>query len=552
MRVTDVLVRPARGLGRLVFVRPFTRLRGRPPGPAEKGVAGVVALALLIAAVVVAVPWVTRSDCSQGLQEQRGECVGLLDATASSPSFKPGQDGPHQRFARLIADVAQENGRVRDAWEKPKEDADREPYVKVALLLPFNPSESGAMTAGLIEHALAGAYAAQLKANEKQTGVNIQMLLGNIGTDLSLWRPAVDEATDLAKAKKVKEDDAPLIGVLGLPNSEKDSQDAASALSEAGVPAVSGVLSSPDIEADTFFKVAPNNRNAVKALARYLREESGRKQGYLVWDSRAHDNYVSNTKTEFEATFGKTYSLGIRQHSYVGTMGPYQGAPHAVAAAAAGICRTGSNTVFVAGRDWDLPYLVDAIAKQPECGNREAKDRIRILRVSTGLTPRLTTDAFREKMERAGVVTLNAAATDVPSWRADQDAPGQFRTFTEAMAEHTGLEGAALDDGYAVMHYDAFQVLSLAVEQAKKDMGKRELPSRDDVKNKIANMRILPDKKCHDCVTGATGDFGYIDGKGNWPVCKRVPIVLFPRPKDHRPAEAYRTFQGEDGSCPVE
>ncbi|AZM56171.1 hypothetical protein DMA15_29215 [Streptomyces sp. WAC 01529] len=550
MKATDIFVRPALGLGRFVFVRPFTRLRGRPPGPAEKGVAGLVALALLIAATVTGISWLTRDDCSQGLREQEGECVGLLDATASSPSFKPGEDGPDERFSRLVARVAEENRRVRDAWEHPEEDAHRKPYVKVALLLPFNASESGAMTAELIEHALAGAYAAQLKANSAQTGINFQMLLGNIGTDLSLWRPAVERAAELAGTKQSEEGDAPLVGAMGLLNSEQDSQDAASALSAADIPAVSGLLSSPEIEADTFFKVAPNNRNAVTALARHLKKEPGKKRGYLVWDSRAHDNYVSNTKAELEKRFGKAYQLDIRQSSYVGTMGPYQGAPHAVAAAAEGICKTKSDTVFLAGRDWDLPYLVDEIAKEPECQGRKAKEPIRILRVSTGLTSRLTTDKSREQMEQAGVVTLNAAATDGPSWRAGQDAPAQFAPFAAAMAKDTGLKDAALDDGYAIMHYDAFQVLAQAVFEAKKSLGKLQLPSTHDVTNTIRNMQMLPDDTCKGCVRGATGDFGYTAGNGNWPVCKRVPVVRFPRPKEYSPPQAFRTHQGKSGTCP--
>lgn len=550
MKATEFFVRPARWLGRLVFVIPFTRLRHRPPGTAEKVVAGVLALVVLGVAAFFVVPWLTRGDCSQGLEEQQGECVGLLDATAASPSFKPGDQGPDPRFSRLVTDVAQENQRVRDAWERPAEDAHKKPYVKVALLLPFNASESGAMTAELIEHSLAGAYTAQLKANSAQTGVNFQLLLGNIGTNLSLWRPAVNRAADLAKIQEPKDGDAPLVGAMGLPNSEQDTQDAANALSAAGIPAVSGVLSSPDIQADTLFKTAPNNRNSVAALAQYLKDRPGRNQGYLVWDSRAQDNYVTNTKAELEKRFGKAYRLDIRQSSYVGTMGPYQGAPHAVSSAAEGICKTGSDTVFLAGRDWDLPYLVEAMAKEPECQDREGMHTIRILRVSTGLTSRIITDDSRKQMEQAKVVTLNAAPTDGPSWRAGQGAPTQFAPFAAALGKETGLKGPALDDGYAIMHYDAFQVLTEAFAEAHEGLAERRVPSTHDVTNTIRNMRILPGNKCQGCVRGASGNFGFIAGNGNWPVCKPVPVVEFPRPKGYRPPQAYLTNQDRSGSCP--
>nr|WP_240969325.1 hypothetical protein [Streptomyces sp. HNM0575] len=546
------MARPARGLARTVFVRPFTRLRGRPPGPGEKGVAGVVVLALLIAAAFLVIPVLNEDDCAQGLQEQKGECVGLLDATAKSPSFEPGAHGPDPRISHLVESVAEENQRVRDAWEHPDEDAHKKPYVKVALLLPFNGSESGAMTTELLQHSLAGAYSAQHKANRGQTGVNFQMLLGNIGKDLSLWRPAVRQAAKLTGHKRPSEGDSPLVGAMGLPNSEQDTQDAAEDLTRRGVPAVSGLLSSPEIDAGLLFKAAPNNRNSVAALARYLKDEPGKGRGYLVWDSRTKDNYVTNTKAELDRRFGKHYQLRIRQSSYVGSMGPYEGAPHAMASAAEGVCKTGSDTVFLAGRDWDLPYLVEAIAKEPECQGREEKDTIRILRVATGLTSRLITGKSRALMEQAGVVTLNAAATDAPSWRAGQGEPEQFVPFTDALADETGLKGRALDDGYALMHYDAFQVLAQAVTEAEQQLPGPQLPSKHDVANTVENMRMLPDDDCHNCVRGATGNFGYTTGNGNWPVCKPVPVIEFPRPSGYTPPKPYRTNQSKSGACPAE
>jgi ABC-type branched-subunit amino acid transport system substrate-binding protein len=533
-----------------VFVRPYTRVTGNPPGPLQKLVAGAVALALVVTGVVVTVDRLTRSACGDGLQEQQGECVGLLDATAESPAFLPGADGPDARFAGLVADVARENRRVRDAWHKPSGDAERKPFVRVALLLPFTPSDSGAMTAPLIEESLAGAYTAQREANSSQSGVNFQLLLGNIGTDLSLWKPAVDAAAALTGPAEPGEDDSPLVAAMGLPNSERDTQDAAVALSNAKIPSVSGVLSSPDINAKLFFKVAPNNRNSVTALSRYLKDEPGRGKGYLVWDSREKDNYVANTKAELEAAFGSKYRLRFLQSRYTGTMGPYEGAPHAVATAANSICRTHADTVFVAGRDWDLPYLVDAIANNADCRTRDRKYPIRILRVSTGLTARLTTDANVRAMHEANVITVNAAPTDAPSWLAGQGETREFDRFAKKLTEYTGLKAPALADGYAIMHYDAFQVVTQALTSAMTTVKERRLPSKHDITNTIQNMQMLPGTGCQGCVHGASGDFGFTDGNGNWPVCKPVPVVVYPRPTGYHAPKLYRTGQAANGSCP--
>ncbi|MFZ3566348.1 ABC transporter substrate-binding protein [Streptomyces sp. BH097] len=538
-----------------IFVRPF--VRGRPLRRGERilgrWIAGFVALALVGATAWIVVPIVTGSDCADGLEEKGGECVGLVDATVRDPVFKPGEDGPGKEISGLVERIARENDRVRVLWEDPKGAADKKPYVKVALLLPFNTSKSGAMTASLLKRSLAGAYAAQRDANTSSNSVNFQMLLGNIGANLDLWPTAVAAAAELTGGGKQQEGDSPLVGVMGLPNSEQDTQDAASALAKSNIPAVSGVLSSPNIKARTFYKAAPNNRNSVLALARYLKGHPGNGKGFLVWDSRAADDYVTNTKAELLKIFGAKYQLAVRDRSYIGTMGPYEGAPAAMAPAASRLCQSGADTVFVAGRDWDLPELVKAIAKDADCQARKDKDKhpIRVLRVSTGLTSRLTGRDMRESMAQANVVTLNAAPTDNLSWSRGQSAPGRYRTFAATMAKDAGVKGTDLDDGYAIMHYDAFQVLIKGVTQFTNDeANKGQLPTKFDVDSNISNMKVGTDGDCGDCVRGASGDFGYTSENDNWPVCKVVPVIEYPRSKDYRPPKPFRTSPGRGGTCP--
>ncbi|MFW6692375.1 hypothetical protein [Streptomyces sp. MAR4 CNX-425] len=534
------------------------RRRRRPLGRAERAILAVLAVAAVAAvAVVLVLRLGGDGPCGDGLVESADgeECVGVADATAGSPAFEPGADGPDERIADLVRKIAEENEKVGELWE-----GRQEPYVRVAVLLPFNASESSAMTPEVVQNSLAGVLTAQLHAN-RDHGLNYQLLLSNIGRDLSQWRPAVEALDALTVHEAPTEEDSPLVGVIGLPNSEKDTEDAAVALARADIPAVSGVLSSPEISADTLFKAAPSNTESVAALSGYLDENPGahpgEPSGFLVWDSREEDGYVANTRENMRRVFGEEYGLENRQASFVGRMGDYAGAPRRFSPAARGICRLEADTVFYAGRDSDLPYLITQLSDEPDCDDFDAE--IRILRVATGLPEGLTDRRVREDMAEARVVTVGASATDAPSWRAGEGSGERFATFAEGFGKASGLPGEALNDGYAIMHHDAFVVVSRATDTALTDLeesagggGSNRLPSKLDVYNTITNMRVVrgPDG-CHDCVPGASGQFGFDVEKDNWPVCKPVPIIEYPRPEGADRPRLYRTFQGPNGKCPA-
>ncbi|MEO3762002.1 hypothetical protein [Streptomyces sp. B8F3] len=530
----------------------------RPLGRAEKAILGLLTVAAITAATVLVVLGLGgEGDCGDGLVESANgeECVGVADATAESPAFEPGADGPDERIAELVRRIGQENTRTRDLWEEREE-----PYVRIAVMLPFNSTESSAMTPEVVENSIAGVLTAQLAANRGGEDLNYQLLLANVGKDLSQWRPAVEDLTALTAKRAPAEQDSPLVGVIGLPNSEQDTEDAAVALSKADIPAVSGVLSSPQIRADTLFKTAPSNTESVAALADYLEQHPGRNpgkpSGYLVWDSREEDDYVTNTRENMRAVFGEEYQLENRNSSYVGIMGNYEGAPRRFSPAARGICRLEADTVFYAGRDSDLPHLITQLSDEPECDDFDAE--IRILRVATGLPDGLTGKRVGEDMAEARVVTVGASATDAPSWRAGEGTGERFVTFAEGFAKVSGLPGEALNDGYAIMHHDAFVVLAQAVSTALEDLrpdGGDEsdrLPSKLDVYNTVINMKVVSGgDPCQECVRGASGMFGFDVEKDNWPVCKPVPIIEYPRPEGADRPRLYRTFQGPDGTCPA-
>ncbi|WBB62306.1 hypothetical protein O7599_07185 [Streptomyces sp. WMMC500] len=538
-------------------------VRRRPLGRAEKAILAVLTGAALIVAGLLGWDRLSGDDpCGDGLVESANgeECVGVADATAESPAFEPDADGPDQRIAGLVRKVAQENRRVQDQWEE-SEGTHQESYVQVALMLPFNSSKSSAMTPEVVEHSLAGVLTAQIEAN-RNGSVNYQLLLTNVGRHLSQWRPAVDALAELPTVKEPVETDTPLIGAIGLPNSEQDTQDLADALSAADIPAVSGVLSSPEISADKLFKAAPSNSESVAALAAYLDdhpgERRGKPSGFLVWDSRTEDNYVTNTQENMRDQFGEEYELENRNRNFVGSQGDdYRGAPHRFSSAVRGICRLEADTVFYAGRDSDLPHLITQLSDEPECDDFDAE--IRILRVATGLPQGLTEDQVRADMAEARVVTVGASATDAPSWRAGDGSGERFATFADGFAKVSGLPGEALDDGYAIMHHDAFVVVARATESALEDVrppgggrGSDRLPSRLDVYNTITNMKVATGAdSCHDCVRGASGEFGFDLERDNWPVCKPVPVIEYPRPEGGDPLRPYRTFQGPDGTCPA-
>ncbi|MFF1925603.1 ABC transporter substrate-binding protein [Streptomyces sp. NPDC058221] len=540
------------------------RFRNRALGPADKVIVLAVGV-ILLAAAAFAVVRMLPEKCGDGFEEAAKECVGV---TAGVLDGDPELDG-------LIRAVAKENARVEKGWKDPENGEARIPYVRVALMMPFDTDAASAMSTAQIARALAGAYVAQLRANA-QAGPRYQLLLANDGKDLDHWQPVVDRL-----APMVADKEAPLVGVFGMPNSTPDTLAAAEALSKQRIPTVGPIITSTTMEAGYLFKTSPSNDLLAQALGAYLEKHPGGGTGFLVFDRREKDSYSTDLRDVFLKHFGKKYGLKQRQASYLGLIGDDKGVPQRFADVARSICLTKADTVFFAGRDHDLPHLVNQLASEASCSESPPT---RILKVGIGMDPESTGTEITTHLRDSRITLVGAASVDTLSWKNAAQLPAGPRGFMEyfeklrkAMPADAPAWGAKpLDDGYAVMYHDAFTMLAQATDRAYDDLngeggdakgedrqskpGAGDLPSHDDVYNTVVNMNILgtdAGAKCVNCVHGASGTFGFDDSPDTrkWAVCKPVPVIEYPAaPAAGKGRKADRVFRSyEDnfgGSCP--
>ncbi|MFD9070116.1 ABC transporter substrate-binding protein [Streptomyces lasiicapitis] len=514
-------------------------------GPLDKAIAALVPLVLIAVGVVVYLA--TRPDaCAGGLEKHDGQCVGVTDEAFDADDEIKG----------LIGAVAKENERVADAWSSPKKGRTPIPYGRIALMMPFTSDESSAMTADMIRRALAGAHAAQLRANSSG-GPHYQLLMAPDGTDLDKWRPVVDDLEDLVNDRQ-----SPLVGVMGLPSSTPETRDAMRALSKRRIATVGPVITSADMNAPYFFKTSPNNDLLADALGQYLKRNPGEEKGFLVFDSRPDDVYSRNLHRLLEKKFGEKYGLRQRSASFLGSTGPAAGIPQRFQSAAQKICVTDSDTVFFAGRDQDLPALVKRLSQEPSC---DRSNPVRILKVGIGLEPTLTTPELT-RMLRETKTTLVASASVAPEWEKKKSGRPAgfdgFLTYFDRLKHAYGFGDKDLDDGYAIMYHDAFTLLANAFDRSYSEAneGTREVdgttktpepaltPTKDDVYNTLIDASIVDTgdaTRCIGCLQGAAGTYGFEKSSdtNQWPVCKPIPVIEHPAPANRKAQPTYRSFE---------
>ncbi|WP_156721956.1 ABC transporter substrate-binding protein [Streptomyces apocyni] len=516
----------------------LTRWRNHVWGPLDKAIAAVVCLALLVGLGLLVVT-LLPDECGEGLEEVGGECVGVTatDSLKGDPEIQS-----------LITAIAEENASVKKAWETPEKGSPRIPYARIALMMPFTSDDTSTMTAEEMRRALAGAYTAQLEANAA-TGPHYQLLLANDGKDLDKWRPAVDRLIGMT------DDESPLVGVLGMPSSTPETLKAVEALGEHRIPSVGPILTGTTMKDSYLFKTSPSNALLVDALVKYLAKEPG-DRGFLVADNRQKDAYSLDLRDQFEDRFSDTYGLDKNRAYYLGITGEDAGIPRRFSSVAQKVCVTGSDTVFFAGRDRDLPYLIRHLVKEPACDNSKP---LRILKVGIGLDTEHSKPELTQQMRDANITLVNAASVD-PAWWEDKthkERPEGLAHFLEQFEEvekKHELGERPLDDGYSIMYRDSFTVLSEAFDQAYNEINAIDpdadtdtgtgtdtgtappvMPTTDDIYQTIINMGILDTEdgaSCVSCVLGASGTFGFDDARETeqWPVCKPVPVMEYPPP----------------------
>ena len=448
-----------------------------------------------------------------GVDEVDGDCVGVTDG---SYKFDPGLADVQRR-------IAQENARVRAAAPSS---------VTVALLdplasIPDDPStplvESSALPPDAVRHRLEGAYTALRRVNSSDiagdTRPQIELVLASEGSTPAQWRHVIGQLVQMSER-----DEHPLVAVVGLGVSTKQTQQRAEALSAAGIPMVSAYLTADMLDYEHItglIRTSPSNQYYVDALRSYV-DGTELESGVMVRDSNSENGVDLFTQTlarNFDDQMGDLLDFHTLQ--YTGTGVPAEGVrPHLFASATANICAAAGNglqTVLYAGREIDLNPFLKSLETRP-CP--EAPLTI----MTAGLDLGEVLDGREQALRAAKLTVVVASSVDAEGWKHDvEGTPEHFDDFLTAF-QGQGFDLGHLDGANAILMHDALLAAAKAVRLAAPEGG---VPTAASVRVQLLNLHGLS------AVPGASGTVHFsADPPKGYPVGKPVPVLQYPRSSD--------------------
>ncbi|MBP2472378.1 hypothetical protein JOF53_001250 [Crossiella equi] len=500
------------GTGEVDFTPPPTRARRR------RRLRNGLVLALTVLAVgYLTTTAVTRmldacGSAGSGVSEVDGECVGTTDGTYVF----------HPDLAEVQGKIAAENEWVL---------AQNRPYVSLALLSPLTWNERSALTGGKILRLLQGSYTGQRRANRSSLAGDpqplVRLLLANAGSGLRRWSPVVE-----ALAERVGGADH-LVAVTGLGVSVEQTREAATRLSELGLPMVGALITANGLDHEHIpglIRTNAANSDYVEALRLFLENRPHLAEGLLVYDANLPDLYTRTLKESMEDVFGKSGArLKHLPQTFRGASQPSEATPAMFDGITKNICAVHPQLVFYAGRELDLASFVEAL-RHRVC----RAEHLTILTGETGFGPAATS---APALRAANLTGVYAHSTDPERWRRGAPEAPHYPDFHAAFTEH--FSAAGLDNGYAVMHHDAVvtaaRAVRLAAEQARTKDG---LPTPGDVLSQLLNLNNAYQ------VPAASGRLSFsARTKGN-PGGKPVPVLQLPDPVAGPPTTPYETPTG--------
>ena len=468
------------------------------------------AAVLATAAVLVAGAWIVldRLDsCGANVFtfEDTDECVGVSDG---SYQFRADDESDSYPALREIQrKIAAANGKVPD----------NSPYVRVVYLLPMPwQGQGGMLPEGVTSH-LHGAFAAQVEANEGNSGrgtPKIRLLVANIGHDGVAWEPVAKWIIDNRAEQRIAV-------VAGFGQSLATTRSAAEMLSGAGIPMVGSTITADNLSGyhiEHLYRAAPTNTEEVDVGLSYLKRITPPEQQqaingtFLVAAGNPDDDYVVQLERAFTNAFGDAYTTR--------TFDPLAlGHTELVGRIAADICNQRSRVnVYYAGRSDALRTLITGIDAQ--C---DPRSRVTILTGddATNLVLRPVED-IRAALARRKVRLLYTGLAHPAQW-GDGDPDGgsgaAMRRLAVLLGANVGAE-ADLNEGGSIMAYDAVTVSIAAVRRigpAPESLA--DLGSLTNGFNSITKGEP---------VCGASGPIGLASrpetARGN-PINKPIPVI---------------------------
>lgn len=242
----------------------------------------------------------------------------------------------------------------------------------------------------------------------------------------------------------------------------------------------------------------------------------------LVYDTN-DDNYVRTLRDAFQKEF-EPFIKG-RQKGFIGTLGTRDAQAAVFDAIKNTVCASKVDMVLYAGRDRDLPTLVDQLAARSECYRRPPVDPLVILTGSTGLN---LDKSVEDKMIEGRITLIDASSSSPVTWQNGTDAPGGFAAFHAGFIK--AFPATDLLDGYALGHHDAVALVVEAVRNfAEQSPG--SIVGGKDVHNQIINLN-----EADHPFQAAGGDLTFDNAAGHWPHGKKIALIQVPAGKSSLPS----------------
>ncbi|MFG2330702.1 hypothetical protein ACGFMM_13840 [Streptomyces sp. NPDC048604] len=465
----------------------------------QKIVTSVLALIVLAAAVTYTVDRLTTPEdrsCAAGVERPAGssECIGV---NGDGHAFGV------PALAGAAAAIARENETLKPGT-----------YATVALLLPLTSPDSG--TRMKVLHEIQGAYAYQWRANHASNDQTpkIRLVLANTGRGSARWRPVVERLKTMTGAPDR------LRAVSGVATSSTPVREAVTALTGAGIAVVGTTITADDLAngpGRTPFpglaRVSPTNSDEAKALAHFGKVDAAK--ALLVQDTRSGDHYTDTLKAAFAASLkGAPYEPQLFTSPPDATdegttANTFRQITHL-------ICDTRAETVFFAGRHTQLRQFINALGDRG-CAERHFTVLTGDEGSYLGADGRLDRDALKARLTVRYASLAHPDAWKPAPGRPVPAAGGSTADYDRFLADlvAAGLEPVALQDGQAIVAYDAMATAVHAIRQATGEGA--HYPAPADVATQ------WPQVKGSLRVRGASG-WICLDNHGN-PYDKAVPIV---------------------------
>jgi ABC-type branched-subunit amino acid transport system substrate-binding protein len=362
-----------------------------------------------------------------------GECVGVTDGQVI---FSEDLRSVEQR-------IEMENNRVHGGGQA---------YVSIAYLTPMTLTASDADTPESLRHELEGAYTALYRENNTRGPgytPQLRLLLANDGSGGAQWSVAVD---DIEQRQKSSDH---LVAVAGLGPSFDTTWLAIRSLSTAGIAMMGATMTANDlISPKDLARVSPTNTDEANALVNYTRGRSGVHTALIIQSTDSSDRYAQTLGTGFQEFQDHThYSLvGQRIQQYE----PERAASD-FGQIMANICAAHPDVLFFAGRGRELPALLSALSSRP-CPDTP----INIITGDDAST--MPVDEVVTTALGRGVTLTYATLAHPMEWDTPLAPSGQANNYRDFSDQYRKLFGTEpLDDGQAIMAYDAVLAVSTAV-----------------------------------------------------------------------------------------